>query len=84
MGRTCRDACLDPKARLRHITGELDPGSVGIAVPIVHASLDNPAVVVLVMTRQRFALVDEARVIKALQDAPERIRRRLDFKSDGR
>jgi DNA-binding IclR family transcriptional regulator len=58
--------------------GELDADTVGIALPIVHRALDAPASIVLIMSRARFALTDEQRVVGLLRTAVGRITRGLD------
>jgi len=58
--------------------GELDAETVGIALPIVHPALDAPASIVLIMSRARFALTDEQRVVALLKNAVGRITRGLD------
>jgi DNA-binding IclR family transcriptional regulator len=77
MGRTF-DELLDQIKSIRSAghsvtRGELDPGLVGISVP-VHIDPREPlGSLGLVMTRQRFAIADPARLVAMLSEAAARI-----------
>jgi len=58
--------------------GELDPGNVGIAVPLVHEALDAPAALVMVMPEKRFSLADENRILALLRSTAAQIVAALD------
>jgi len=58
--------------------GELDQDSVGIAAPIVDPRLDNPAAIVLIVPRMRFATIDESSLVASVRVAAEAVRSRLE------
>jgi DNA-binding IclR family transcriptional regulator len=53
--------------------GELDPGLVGTGVPVVVDRGQPPGSLGVVMSKQRFSITDEARLVALLQDAATRI-----------
>ncbi len=53
--------------------GELDPGLVGTSVPVLVDRGQPPGSLGLVMSRQRFSLADEARLVARLVEAAARI-----------
>lgn len=58
--------------------GELDPGNVGVAVPILHEALGDPAALVMIMPQKRFALADESRIVDLLRNTATQIVAALD------
>lgn len=58
--------------------GELDPDSVGVAAPIGGTQLDNPAAIVLVITREGVAAIGEDELVSAAREAATAVRARLD------
>jgi hypothetical protein len=53
--------------------GELDPGLVGASVPVRMDRGEPQGALGLVMSRERFSLADEARLVARLQQAAARI-----------
>lgn len=58
--------------------GELDPGLVGISVPVRMNAEKAPGALALVMSKQRYATLDVARVVDMLQDAAAQIESAVD------
>jgi DNA-binding IclR family transcriptional regulator len=54
--------------------GELDPGLVGVAVPLLEREHEIHAALGLIITRQRYATVDLARLLAMLEDSSALIR----------
>ncbi|AUO47306.1 IclR family transcriptional regulator [Pseudomonas ogarae] len=53
--------------------GELDSNAAGVAVPLYSGTSLEPAALILVTTRSRFALVDQARLIELLKNSARQI-----------
>lgn len=63
--------------------GELDPGNIGVAAPVVATAVTLPAALAIVMTEQRFAIADRAMTIAVVREGAARISTALSAEAAG-